>query len=249
MARPRVIHFLTPVVFVALLPLFSAGAQESVFRAVASPTPVKEKVKEREIFSFSRFESEFSAICVEMEEDGRRERFAKIAEDASHGSSDCVSCRALWRTILAACQKREKSHPTPAKEGGPAVEKELVEDLKNGDIDKNEVREEVVSPEVLNSGHMSPKRIAGERHPSTLLLDLVSRLSSEAFDLDPGGGGVSETFRYLAGVVRETKDLTDSEREYYDTVLLYLLAAWDGRVDESKLPPPTPGEEVDDFFR
>jgi hypothetical protein len=48
--------------------------------------------------------------------------------------------------------------------------------------------------------------------------------------------------------VRETSGLSDQEREYYDTFLTYLLAAWDGRVDSTKLPPPTVGPEVDSFF-
>lgn len=254
MARHHLSHLLVLGIVVGWLPPSIAVAQESVFRVVVTPTPVKERVKEKEIFSFSRFEPEFSLICAEMEEDGRRERFARIAEEASHKAKDCVSCRALWRTILAACQRRAISHPTPTTEVSAPVDGEVEEEQKSKDLERSDSRKEVESDEassakVANAAQHPPKRTAGERYPSTLLLDAVSQLSSEAFDLDPGEGGVSETFRYLAGVVRETKDLTDFEREYFDTVLLYLLAAWEGRVDESKLPPPTPGEEIDDFFR
>ena len=42
--------------------------------------------------------------------------------------------------------------------------------------------------------------------------------------------------------------LSAEEREYYDIFLAYLLAAWSGRVDSTKLPPPTPAPELDGFF-
>ena len=86
------------------------------------------------------------------------------------------------------------------------------------------------------------------RYPSTEVLDEASRVSSSIYALDSGDGQVAEMVRYFAKTVRETSGLSDQEREYYDTFLTYLLAAWDGRVDSTKLPPPTVGPEVDSFF-
>ena len=68
------------------------------------------------------------------------------------------------------------------------------------------------------------------------------------YALDSGEGQEEEMFRYFAKTVRETPDLSPTEREYYDLFFTYLLAAWAGRIDVSSLPPPTPGVEVDSFF-
>ena len=54
--------------------------------------------------------------------------------------------------------------------------------------------------------------------------------------------------RYFAKTIRETPGLSAAEREYYDILLTYLLAAWAGRMDSTKLPPPTPAPELDGFF-
>jgi hypothetical protein len=66
--------------------------------------------------------------------------------------------------------------------------------------------------------------------------------------LDSGDGQVAKMFRYFAKTVRETPDMSSPEREYYDIFLTYLLAAWDGRVDSTKLPTPTPSAALRDFF-
>jgi hypothetical protein len=79
-------------------------------------------------------------------------------------------------------------------------------------------------------------------------LDEASRVSSSIYALDAGDGQLAEMFRYFGKTVREDPGLSAAEREYYDIFLAYLLAAWEGRVDSTRLPPPTVGPEVDSFF-
>jgi len=219
-------------------------AQDSVFLAPTASAPVKEKERRKEVFSFSRFEPSFAAICAELEVDGHRDRFYHIAEAAAAQESKCVSCRAMWRSILSGCLMRGKKLPlaattvpetdTSKREGvEPMPDQTVAAGTAVGVLD--------VTPAVT--------RRPGERHPSTLVIDLVSRLSTEAFEVDGGEGAVSEVFHYLVKVVKETKGLTRVEQEYFDILLAYLLAAWEGRLDESTLPSPTPGQEIEDFFR
>jgi hypothetical protein len=80
------------------------------------------------------------------------------------------------------------------------------------------------------------------------VLDQASRVSTTIYAEDSEDGQVSEMFRYLAKSVRETPDLSTAEREYYDIFFTYLLAAWAGRVDSTKLPTPTPSHELESFF-
>jgi len=86
------------------------------------------------------------------------------------------------------------------------------------------------------------------RYPSTAVLDDASRVSTATYAVDSGEGQVAEMFRYFAKTVREAPGLSVAEREYYDIFLTYLLAAWAGRVDSTKLPTPTPSRELESFF-
>ncbi len=86
------------------------------------------------------------------------------------------------------------------------------------------------------------------RYPSTAVLDDASRVSTATYAVDSGDGQVAEPFRYFANTVREAPGLSVAEREYYDIFFTYLLAAWAGRVDSTKLPPPTPPREIESFF-
>jgi hypothetical protein len=66
--------------------------------------------------------------------------------------------------------------------------------------------------------------------------------------VDAGEGQVAKTLQYFAKTVRSTPEMSSAEREYYDIFLTYLLAAWEGRVDRTKLPTPTPSVDLRTFF-
>lgn len=218
-----------------------ACAQDDVFNAPPEPTPIQKPVGTGSLFSFAKFESGFRAVCRELESDGRRERFVKIAEVAAAQDKECISCRSLWRTVMAACERRvPRPRPSPKATKTPKANKD-VEVSAEAQVEQ-EVSQDTPVPPTPTQG---PKR---ERYPSTALLDAASKMSTEAFQFDEGQGQVSAMFRYLAKTVRETKDLSSSEREYFDIFLTYLLAAWEGRIDPARIPTPTPVAKLESFF-
>jgi hypothetical protein len=98
---------------------------------------------------------------------------------------------------------------------------------------------------VAPPGKASPRQV---RYPSTEVLDGASRISVATYAEDSGEGQAAEMFRYFEKSVRDTANLSTAEREYYDILFTYLLAAWAGRVDSTKLPTPTPSAELESFF-
>ena len=239
----------------------SAGAQDDffkpVFEATATPKPLEASGP---IYSFARMEPAFKGLCTGLEADGRRERLVSIAEAGVAREKVCITCRSFWKMIVSACGKLgPRPTPTPkpprkkkGKEGEVSVEGaspekgEVVE--RTDDADAAASAEDVpASPTVAVTTAAGPSRRPA-RYPSTEVLDEASRVSVGTYAEDSGDGQVAEMFRYLAKSVREAPDLSTSEREYYDTFFTYLLAAWAGRVDSTKLPPPTPSRELESLF-
>lgn len=236
-----------------------ASAQEDFFKPkfeAAAPTK-KPQAPEPQIFSFQRFEGDFTVLCTELEGDGRRERLVKIAEAGVVRERECITCRSFWKMVVSACsrlgprptpkpkptkktktQKSGKEEPPSEESAAPPTEATDVQE-ESGD---ESVREDTPIPPTPTKG---PKQ---ERYPSVALINEASRVSTAVYSLDSGDGQVAKTFQYFAKTVRETPDMSSAEREYYDIFLTYLLAAWDGRVDKTKLPPPTPPASLRDFF-
>jgi hypothetical protein len=232
----------------------SALAQDDFFRPVIEATPTAQHEGPPPIFSFARLERDFSALCKGLEEDGRRARIVSIAEAGVAREKVCITCRSFWKMIVSSCGKlgpRPTPTPKPPKKKKGVPTEEPVEtatpvaeslDVSSAVESSRESSQAIATPTV------SAAATRQNRYPSTEVLDEASRVSSSIYALDSGDGQVAEMVRYFAKTVRETSGLSDQEREYYDTFLTYLLAAWDGRVDSTKLPPPTVGPEVDSFF-
>jgi hypothetical protein len=233
----------------------SALAQDDFFKPVieASPTPKHEGPPP--IFSFARLEPQFGALCKGLEQDGRRERIVSIAEAGVAREKVCITCRSFWKMVASSCAKLgPRPTPTPKppkkKRGQPTDEQvEAATPVEEQAEVSSAAESSGESQEAIATPTASPAAATREtRYPSTEVLDDASRMSSSFYALDSGEGQVSEMVRYFAKTVRGTSELSAKEREYYDILLTYLLAAWDGRVDSTKLPPPTVGPEVDSFF-
>lgn len=218
----------------------SARAQDDFFKPVSQATATPRRLEAASpIYSFARMEPAFKGLCTGLEADGRRERLVSIAEAGVAREKVCITCRSFWKMIVSACGKlgpRPTPKPIRKKKG------------KAGEIPVEEAPlEQATTPTAAVASGAGVRRTSA-RYPSTEVLDEASRVSVSTYAEDSGGGQDAEMFRYLARTVREAPDLSNAERGYYDTFFTYLLAAWAGRVDSTKLPPPTPSQELESLF-
>lgn len=221
----------------------AACQDEPYFQPHFEPTPTPKPPAPPPIFSFGRFEDSFREMCAEMELDGRRARLVRIAEDQGDSEKVCISCRSLWRSIVSACGKLGPK-PTPK----PKKTKIKTPEATPAESEDSSATEAESGSDAIPSPSPSPTPPPHERYPSTALLDVVSRLSTEAYQADEGNGGILISLSNMVKVVRETKDLSAGERDYFDVLFTYLLAAWEGRIDSSTAPSPTPPADIEDFF-
>jgi len=250
----RIVHrFL--LAFVACCAVFGSDhalAQEEFFKPEIEVPPTKTPVGGTHVYSFGRFEADFSQLCVDLEKEGRRERLVKIAETRVDAEKECITCRSFWKMIVSACGRLgPKPTPRPTKTPRPRVQKGASsESSEESSSSSEESASSEPAGENTSSGAETPvvatptQRPPEQRYPSVALLDLASRFSTRVYELDPDNGPTSQMFRALAATVQGQKDLSSAEREYYDIFFSYLLAAWDGRVDSTKLPTPTPEARV-----
>ena len=214
------------------------------FKPFVEPTPTRKPTGPAPVFSFSRFEGSLRALCQEIEVDGRREVLVRVAtREAARKDDTCISCRALWRTVLSACAKLGPK-PTPApklntpKGTATVIAEGIPTDVTEGG--------EATPTSVPVPPTPTPKQ--KPRAPSTTALDIASRISSSAYDADSGGGGVTVAFKNMVTTVMSSKDLSVAEREYYETLFTFLMAAWQGRERSDGELAPTPEVNVDQFF-
>ena len=217
---------------------------EPFFKPLVEPSPTRKPSGPPSVFSFSRFEGNLRALCEEMEVDGRREVLVTVAtREAARKDDTCISCRALWRTVLSACAKLgPKPTPSPKlntpKGTATAVAEGVPTDVTEGG--------EATPTSVPLPPASTPKQ--KPRAPSTTALDIASRISSTAYDADSGGGGVTRAFQNMVATIMSSKDLSVAEREYYETLFTFLMAAWQGRERSDGDVVPTPEVNVDEFF-
>lgn len=226
------------------------SAQDDFFKPLIEAAPTKKKQQgESQIFSFGRFEGEFTTLCRELEVDGRRDRLVKIAEAGAAREKECITCRSFWKMFVSACGRlgpRPTPTPKPTKKSKitsvsqTPISEEYSQAQEGGDNDS--ALKETPAPSTLT------KVVKQERYPSIALINEASRVSTAVYGLDSGDGQVARTFHYFASTVRGASGMSAAELEYYDVFLTYLLAAWDGRVDKTKLPTPTPSSALRDLF-
>jgi hypothetical protein len=226
----------------------SALAQDDFFKPVIEATPTAKHEGPPPIFSFARLEPDFRALCKGLEQDGRRERIVSIAEAGVAREKVCITCRSFWKMIVSSCANlgpRPTPTPKPPKKKKGMNTEEPIETA-------TPAAEPSDSTSSTESSIVTPTAIAAAvretRYPSTETLDEASRVSSSIYALDSGEGQVAEMLRYFAKTVRESSGHSDKGREYYDIFFTYLLAAWAGRVDSTKIPTPTPSAELESFF-
>ena len=75
-----------------------------------------------ELYSFDRYEPKFRTICTRMEQDGRADKLAALAEVAMKQEQDGPSCKAFWRMIFDACRKLKSKQVTTKKQEEPLTE-------------------------------------------------------------------------------------------------------------------------------
>jgi hypothetical protein len=217
---------------------------EAIFKPLIQPTPTRKPTGPPPVFSFGRFEANFRALCEEMEIDGRREVLVAVAtREASRKDEACISCRVLWRTVVSACAKLGPK-PTPSPKlkpikGTPTAAAEgATTDVVEGDAPTPSPIPTPLTPSVKNK----------PRAPSTTAVDIASRISSAAYEADSGEGGVIVAFRNMVAMVMRSKELTAAEREYYDILFTFMMAAWEGRSGPDGQVHSTPEVSADEFF-
>lgn len=227
------------------LPLRCSLAQEEFFNPPMEVPPTKTPVGGVQVYSFFRYEGDFQALCAELEREGRRVPVVKLAEEGVDREKECITCRSFWKMIVSACSRlgprptptaKPTKVPRPSGAEDTSTSSEKAESVQATAADTAE--EPVATPTV---GSVAKQ---GERVPSVELVDLASRLSTKAFDVDSGTGPTAHMFHDFAKRLTSVPGLNASEREYYEVFCSYLLAAWDGRVDRTKVPTPTPEARV-----
>ena len=163
----------------------------------------------RVVINFSRFESRLLALCDAITLDGRRERMAAVATFGSKNTSECGSCRSLWRTLERVCRIKEPKKPKPSKK---AKEEEPVEE-----------------PEATPT----PRPQTKQRHPSGLVIDLASRLSTSMFEGERDGM-MKESVDRVTDMLERYGSPTPGEQEYFGILRAYLMGAWQGREELPK---------------
>ena len=217
---------------------------EPYFQPHFDPTATPKPPPPPPVFSFGRFEDSFRELCTEMELEGRRSRFVRIAEEQAATEKECISCRSWWRSIVAACGKLgPKPTPKPKKVKTKEPDQSPTEVVESS-ATEGESSDGAATP----SPSPAPSKAPLERYPSTALLDAASRFSTEMYEADKENGAILLSLNNMIRWIRETKDLTTAEREYFETLFSYLTAAWDGRIDPVTAPPPTPPVDISEFF-
>lgn len=228
--------------------------EEEFFKPLIVVPPTKTPLGGQVVYSFSRLDPDFTALCLQLEQEGRRDRLVRIAEAGLERDKNSITVRSFWKMVVGACG-RLGPKPTPAPKPDKAAtraakaEAHLSKKATSDSSEGNPPSQTSSAPgaDLAGKTPVAPtptKAAQGERYPSVVLLDLASRLSSSLYESDSGEGPTAQMLYYFAKTVRETPDLTTVEREYYDILLAYLVAAWEGRVDSSKLPTPTPSSDL-----
>jgi len=192
--------------------------------------------KWEKMISFQRFESPLVQVCAELERDGRRERLTTIALERGKTETACTSCRSLWRTIGTACKRA--APPVPKRNSRKHKEKDAEEHSAEGSEQGAEGEGEVTPTP-------TPKPIIHQRYPSPAALDLVSQVATGMYEMDTKEEKVLKTL----SAVRDhffKEELTNGEKDYFDTLFTYLTAPWEGRVEEAQKKHEE--QKVDDLF-
>jgi hypothetical protein len=232
------------------IPQRAVHAQDDFFRPTVDSTPTPNREGPGPIFSFARIETDFRELCRGLELDGRRERIATLAREHVGQEKACITCRSFWKMIVSACANLgPRPTPTPKVKRRPGTQiAEKTATSEESKVTPATEGQEGTATSPTAEMQKTPARIRGTKHPSAEVLDQASRLSIAIYQVDGSEGQTAKMFHYFAKSARECPDLSVEEREYYDIVLTYLLAAWSGRVDSTKLPPPSPAPELDGFF-
>ena len=95
----------------------------------------------------------------------------------------------------------------------------------------------------------TPRPPTKQRYPAPVLLDLVSRMADEMYDVESDDGAVRRALDSVKTAVLSAGDISVAERDYFDTFFAFLTAPWEGREDFSHHhATPTPDPNVDEMF-
>jgi len=222
-----------------------AWAQEEFFKPAIEAPPTKTPVGGQQVYSFSRLDPDFTALCVELELAGRRERVVKVAELGIDREKECISCRAFWKMVVSACGRLG---PKPTRVPKKPLKEERSSAMSGDASSSGAATEGTIASKSDAGGKQHVKKPREERYPTVAVIDLASRMSAALYESDKGDGPTAHMLHYFAKTMLATPDLSGAEREYFDIMFTYLLASWAGRVDTTKLPTPTPSSELRDLF-
>jgi hypothetical protein len=95
----------------------------------------------------------------------------------------------------------------------------------------------------------TPEPAKPARYPSTELVDLLSRLSAEMYEFEPGNGSTFVALKAVVDRLLQVNELTPGERDYFSVFGGFLLAAWEGRPESPLEVAPVSPTEVAELFQ
>ncbi len=173
-----------------------------------TPTKKKDPLKppnpvQRE-FSFFRYEGAFRKLCDAVALDGRRERLLEVGREAFAKETECLACKALWRTVIAGCSPRSDRRAPPMR--------------------KPKTPQPEESPAATPAQHA-----AGQRLPSIEVVELASEVSTRIEKDNPGESASLRAMNKVTSQLAGSPLLTPAERDYYEALGEFLRSAWDKR--------------------
>jgi hypothetical protein len=139
--------------------------------------------------------------------------------------------------------------PVDASAGAEATPSEGQQEDNEGESSEDVSEEQPVSTPTAAATSTPAPTPQPERHPSTELVDAVSRLSQGLYELEPGFGNTFFATQKLSEDLLGQKDLTPAERDYYSIFSAYLLSAWEGRPGSPLDPRVRAKEDVSELFQ
>lgn len=171
----------------------------------AAPMPVQHE------FSFLRYEGAFRNLCDALAGDGRRERVIEVGREVLATETECLSCKALWRTIVAACLPRaerysRRPHPRRTPSDAPV---------------------ETPTPAI--------ERHTGERLLSIEVVEVASEISIRMHKDEPDEAPNLLALKRVMQRLLVAPGLSPAESDYYSALQEYLCSAWQGRASGSRM--------------
>lgn len=204
--------------------------------------------KPQAVYSFARFAPKLKLVCERLRVEGRNQRVYDVAKQALAEDQDCASCRALYRQFVLLCETKVDRSAKPLTPT-PTVAPSATPDLKAGEfnpLSKFDGKDDNTPTPTVTPTPEPPQPV---RYPSTELIDVLSRLSAEMYDFEPGSGSTFVALKAVVDRLLQVNGLTPGERDYFSVFGGFMLAAWEGRPESPLEVAPVSPTEVAELFQ